>query len=194
MTLDATPAKRPSLLPYLLIPALFLVLQISFERFMGRIWTCACGVVKLWEGRVASEGNSQQFFDWYTPSHIQHGFIFFALGWLLLRRFPLWVSLAVALALESFWEILENSPIIIDRYRSVTVSYNYYGDSILNSTMDTVSMMAGFYLASRLPWKVTLALAVVAELATLAIIRDNLTLNVLMLAYPIEAIRIWQGQ
>lgn len=194
MTLDATPAKRTSLLPYLLIPALFLVLQISFERFMGRIWTCACGVVKLWEGRVASEGNSQQFFDWYTPSHIQHGFIFFALGWLLLRRFPLWISLAVALALESFWEILENSPIIIDRYRSVTVSYNYYGDSILNSTMDTVSMMVGFYLASRLPWKVTLALAVVAELATLAIIRDNLTLNVLMLAYPIEAIRIWQGQ
>lgn len=193
MTADRS-GKRIAFLPYGLAAAIFLAIQISAEHFMGRIWTCACGVVKLFEGRVASDGNSQQFFDWYTPSHIEHGFLFFGLGWLLLRRFPVWVWLSVALALESFWEILENSPIIIDRYRSVTVSYNYYGDSILNSTMDTVSMMAGFYLASRLPWKVTVALAVFAELATLAIIRDNLTLNVVMLAYPIEAIRIWQGQ
>lgn len=193
MTVDRS-GKQASFLPYVFAVSFFLAIQISAEHCMGRIWTCACGVIKLWEGRVDSEGNSQQFFDWYTPSHIEHGFIFFGLGWLFLRRFPVWVWLTSALAFESFWEILENSPIIIDRYRSVTVSYNYYGDSILNSGMDTVSMMAGFFLASRLPWKVTLGLAIFAELATLAIIRDNLTLNVLMLAYPIEAIRVWQGQ
>lgn len=173
--------------------ALFLAVQITAERLAGRIWLCACGTVKLFEPSVNSDGNSQQIADWYSPSHVQHGFIFYGLAWLLLRRFPKWVWLAAALALECFWEILENSPLIIERYRAATISLNYYGDSILNSVMDTVMMIAGFWLASRLPIKVTIGLAVFAELLTLYIIRDNLTLNVIMLIYPIEAIKTWQG-
>ena len=192
-TLDAQ-LSRPQALRFAAVAALFLLLQVGIERLLGRIWICACGYVKLFEASVNSDGNSQHIADWYTPSHIEHGFIFFGLGWLFLRRYPKWIWFAAALALESFWEVLENSPIIIDRYRSATISLNYYGDSILNSASDTIMMMAGFWLASKLPWKLTLALAIVAELLTLAIIRDNLTLNVLMLIYPIEAIKTWQGQ
>lgn len=175
------------------LAAFFILLQVGLERLLGRIWICACGYVKLFEPGVNSEGNSQHIADWYAPSHIEHGFIFFALGWLLLRRFPKWVWFAAALALESFWEVLENSPIIIERYRAATISLDYYGDSILNSVMDTIMMIAGFWLASRLSWKLTLGLGIFAELLMLYVIRDNLTLNVLMLIHPIEAIRTWQG-
>lgn len=193
MTTTQVSPVRSQWVHFAALAAFFLILQTGLERLLGRIWICACGYVKLFEASVKSEGNSQHIADWYAPSHIEHGFLFFALSWLLLRRFPKWVWFAAALALESFWEVLENSPIIIDRYRSVTISLNYYGDSILNSAMDTIMMIVGFWLASRLPWKITLALAMSAELLMLYIIRDNLTLNVLMLIYPIEAIRTWQG-
>lgn len=194
MTVRDESATHPQAVRFAAAAAFFLLLQIGVEHILGRIWICACGFVKLFEAEVNSEGNSQHIADWYSPSHIEHGFIFFGLGWLFLRRFPKWTWFAAALALESLWEMLENSPIIIDRYRSAMISLNYYGDSILNSASDTVMMMAGFWLASKLPWKVTLALAILAELLTLFIIRDNLTLNVLMLIHPIEAIKTWQGQ
>ena len=179
--------------PFAAVVAAALAIQIAAERFFGRLWICACGDVKLFEPSVHSEGNSQQFADWYSPSHIEHDFIFYGLAWLLLRRFPKWTWLAAALLLEGAWEILENTPIIIDRYRAATISYHYYGDSILNSAMDTVMMMTGFWLASRLPVSLTIALAVFAELLTLYLIRDNLTLNVIMLIHPIEAIKVWQA-
>ncbi|MCV3767442.1 DUF2585 domain-containing protein [Rhizobium sp. TRM95796] len=173
--------------------ALIILVQVIVERLMGRVWLCECGVVKLWEGEVHSSGNSQQIADWYTPSHIIHGFLFYGLGFLVLRRAPLSLRLGLAGLIEAGWELLENSPVIIERYRSATMAYDYMGDSILNSGMDTVWMTLGFLAAWKLPVKVTIALAIAAEIATGILIRDNLTLNVIMLIYPIEAIKVWQG-
>ncbi len=160
---------------------------------MGRPPICTCGAIKLWEGSVNSAGNSQHLSDWYSFSHVIHGFLFFALGAWLLRARPIQVRLWAAVALELAWEIAENSPVIIDRYRAATLAVGYSGDSILNSVSDASMMIAGFLLASRLPWKATLGIAIAFELFTLAMIRDNLTLNVLMLVAPVDAIREWQA-
>jgi len=177
----------------LLILLAILSVQIVAEHQMGRVWTCACGTIKLFEPGVHSSGNSQQVSDWYTPSHIIHGFLFYGLTWLLLRRQPIAWRLGIAALLEAAWEILENSPIIINRYRAGTIAYDYVGDSILNSSMDTVFMAIGFLLAWRLPIWLTVTLALTAEIATGILIRDNLTLNVIMLIWPIEAIKAWQS-
>lgn len=177
----------------LLVFLVVLAVQITLERYMTRIWICECGYVKLWEGGVNTPGNSQHISDWYTPSHIIHGFLFYGLGWLLFRNRPIALRLGFAVLIEAAWEILENSPIIIDRYRTATIALNYYGDSILNSAMDTVFMALGFLLAWRLPIWVTVALAIAAEFYTGYMIRDNLTLNVIMLVWPVDAIKAWQG-
>jgi hypothetical protein len=190
---EARPDIRRPLAIGLLVFLAVLIVQIAAERLMGRVWTCACGTIELWEGQVHSSGNSQQFFDWYTPSHVIHGFLFYGLTWLVLRRAPFSLRLGIAAVIESAWEILENSPIIIERYRAGTIAYDYFGDSILNSSMDTVSMAIGFLLAWRLPVWLTIALALAAEIATGILIRDNLTLNVIMLIHPIEAIKAWQS-
>ncbi len=170
-----------------------LLIQIIAEYMMGRTPICTCGYIKLWEGTVNSSGNSQHISDWYTPSHIIHGFIFYGVTYLLLRGKPIAMRLLLALVIESGWELLENSPVIIDRYRTATISLDYYGDSILNSAMDTVFMVIGFFFASRAPVALTIAIAIFFELLTGYLIRDNLTLNVLMLIWPIEAIKIWQS-
>ncbi len=162
---------------------------------MGREPICTCGFVKLWEGDVDGPGNSQHLTDWYTFSHVIHGFLFFAAAVWLARILPMGFSARLFLAtlVEAGWEILENSPLIIDRYREATIAQGYTGDSVLNSVADIVAMIAGFLLAARLPVWVTILSALAMELVVGALIRDNLTLNVIMLLWPVEAIRTWQG-
>jgi hypothetical protein len=170
-----------------------LLVQIVAEHLMGRVAICTCGYVKLFEPAVNSSGNSQHIADWYTPSHLIHGFLFFGLTHLILRAKPVSLRLFVAVLIESGWEILENSPLIIDRYRATTISLAYVGDSILNSTMDTLFMVVGFVFAWRAPVWLTVAIAVAFELFTGWLIRDNLTLNVMMLIWPLKAIKMWQS-
>ncbi|MBT8427699.1 MAG: DUF2585 domain-containing protein [Erythrobacter sp.] len=166
---------------------------------MDRPPICECGYVSLWYGDINASGNSQHLSDWYTPSHIIHGMIFYALGWLLFTKWGLggksagkW-SFTLAVAIEAAWEIVENTPLVIDRYRSVTVNWGYSGDSIINSLADIGWMSFGFYLALKLPVKVTIALAIIMEIVAALVVRDNLTLNVIMLLYPFEFIREWQA-
>jgi hypothetical protein len=159
----------------------------------GRPLICSCGEVKLWAGAVQSADNSQHLADWYTPSHIIHGFLFYALGWLVLRRAPAGEKLIMAVAIEASWELIENSKYIIDRYREATMALGYTGDSVINSVADIGWMILGFAIARRIPFWATIAIGVTFELLTLWVIRDNLTLNVLMLVWPIDAIRDWQG-
>ncbi len=177
------PRPLPALLSVLLIAAIIL---LSF----GRPPICECGTVGLW-GQVGPE-QSQMLADWYTPSHIVHGFLFYALLHLVARRWPVARRFLVALIVEAVWEIFENTPMIIDRYRETTIALGYSGDSILNSVSDILVMALGFWAARRFPLWVSVVVVVLLELIPLAAIRDNLTLNVLMLVAPSDAVRDWQ--
>jgi hypothetical protein len=165
----------------------------AVELAMGRHAICTCGTVKLFVATVHGPDNSQHLADWYTPSHIIHGFLFYLLGWLVLRRTPAGHRVLLAVSIEAAWEVLENSPIIIDRYREATMALGYSGDSVINSAMDVVWMIFGFGIARRLPVWLTIAIAIAFELLTAYVIRDNLTLNVIMLVWPVDAIKAWQG-
>lgn len=187
---------------YLLIAVGMIAVFAAVLLLMGRVPICECGYVKLWHGIVMSSENSQHISDWYSFSHIIHGFAFYWFARLIGRRWfaspsgnsngPLGLRLILAMLPEIAWEIFENTSFVISRYRETTISLDYFGDSVINSTGDVLFMVLGFFLAYRLPVWIILLLTAIMELAVGYYIHDNLTLNVIMLIYPFQAIKMWQ--
>ena len=189
--LSAAMRKR-TYLPYA-VTAIIILVAAAYLLWIGREPICKCGYIKLWHGETVSSENSQHISDWYTPSHVIHGLLFYAGLWLVARRLSFGWRLAIATLVESLWEIVENSDAIIERYRSVTISLDYYGDSVLNSVSDILAMILGFVLARFLPVWLSVALMLGFEALTIWLIRDGLALNVLMLLWPLDAVREWQA-
>lgn len=172
---------------------ILLLLQAVVLYAFGQPAICECGYVKVWEGVVKSIGNSQHLTDWYTFSHIIHGFAFYLLLWLLFPRLHWGWRLVLALAVEVGWEILENTPMVIEHYRKQALAQGYVGDSILNSVSDSVAAIAGYLLARVSPFWLVVVLVFAMELYVGYMIRDGLALNIINLLYPSEAIAAWQS-
>lgn len=177
----------------IVIIILLVLLLVLFEHYSGRFLICKCGYVSLWYNNANGPGNSQHLFDWYSFSHVIHGIIFFAILSLFFKKMSLRTKLIIAVIIECVWEGLENSPIIVNRYRTATFSLDYYGDSIINSIFDMISMIIGFILVFKLKKWHVISLVIFLELFTLYMIRDNLTLNIINLIYPTELMKNWQS-
>jgi hypothetical protein len=171
-----------------------LILHAVILLAMGQVPICECGFVKFWHGATGTSEGSQHISDWYTFSHIIHGFVFYFILWLINKKLklPFGTLLIIAVLVEAGWEIFENTDFIINRYREVTISLDYYGDSVINSVSDIVWMVVGFIAARKFPLWLSIALIIAMEAFVGYYIRDNLTLNIIMLIYPLDAIREWQ--
>jgi hypothetical protein len=193
VTASLTFQQRLTTRDVVLIALALVALQAAILFALGRVPICACGSIKLWQNTVNSSENSQHIFDWYTPSHVIHGILFYVALWLIFPKAPVMLRFLLALGIEVAWEIIENTPFVIERYRSGTISLSYNGDSIVNSVADSLAMASGFLLAARLPVLVSLLLIVALEVTVAYFVRDNLTLNVLMLLHPLDQVRDWQA-
>ena len=178
---------------YLGIAAALVALQVLALLAMGQPFICECGIIKLFGGSILSPEMSQQLTDWYTYSHIIHGIGFYFLLWLVAPAMPVGLRFALAVGLEASWEILENTPFIINRYRQSAIAHGYFGDSVVNSVFDTLAASFGFFVARTLPAWSTVALVIAMELFVGYMIRDNLTLNIIQLIFPNGAISVWQA-
>lgn len=187
---DAFGAGRGS--RWLVAAAAFLLVQVVVLVAMNHPYICTCGRIDLWHGNPSGPETSQHIADWYTYTHVIHGFAFYWILWLIAPRTPVVQRLALAIGAEVAWEIIENTPMIMERYRQSALARGYFGDSVVNSIFDTLAMTAGFVLARVLPVRVSLALIVAGELLLAYMIRDNLLLNIAQLIYPSEFISNWQ--
>ncbi|MEO8455330.1 MAG: DUF2585 family protein [Sphingomicrobium sp.] len=182
-------ARRTAIAAFVILAAAAAILLA-----MGRNPVCTCGTVDLWVGARDSPKTSQMLIDWYSLSHIVHGLLFYAGLWLVARRAPAGWRFLIALFIESAWEVIENTPFVIDRYRETTAALGYTGDSVINSLSDILMMCVGFFLARRLPVRASVVLLIVLELIPLFVIRDNLLLNVWTLLAPNPAVQAWQAE
>jgi hypothetical protein len=160
---------------------------------MGRNPICTCGTIDLWIGTRDSPKTSQMLADWYSLSHIVHGLLFYVVLWLVARRWPVERRFLAALLIEASWEVIENTPMVIDRYRATTAALGYTGDSVINSLSDIAMMAIGFLAARKLPVRASVLLLIVLEIVPLFVIRDNLALNILALLSPSRAVQAWQA-
>lgn len=184
--------RQDTLGPFLAIAGAVLGLQALTLLIMGQPIICACGTIKLWHGLASSPETSQHLTDWYSLSHVIHGVIFYGLLRLVAPKISFGPRLVMAFMAEGGWEIFENTPFLIDRYRQSALAQGYFGDSIVNSIADTLCMATGFFFAHKLPWWSTIALVIALELFTGYMIRDNLTLNIIQLISPDDALSRWQ--
>src|SRR4051794_19643345 len=175
------------------IAVLIICVAAAAELAMGRHTICTCGTIDLWVGARDSPKTSQMLADWYSLSHIVHGLLFYAVLWLVARRLPVEWRFLAALLVETAWELIENTPFVIDRYRAMTAALGYTGDSVINSLSDILMMCIGFLAARRLPVWASVVLVVVLELVPLVVIRDNLALNIWTLLAPNAAVQSWQA-
>ena len=187
-TIPVSKEKLILVAAYILLPLAMIVAL----RLMGRVWWCACGGWELWNGEIWSSHTSQHLLDHYSFTHVLHGVLLCGIiCWLFPRMSMPW-RLWLALLVETAWEVIENTPFIIQRYREATIDTGYEGDSIINSGGDLLACAAGFFIAKKLGFKLSVVFFIIVEAGLLLWIRDNLTLNVIMLLYPFEAIKEWQ--
>lgn len=178
--------------PSILVVAMLVATALTLWA-VGRSLICPCGTVAIWYSPGDPGPSSQSLLDWYTPSHLIHGILFYTALWWVAREMPLRWRLVIAMAVECGWEIVENTPWVIERYRNATVSVDYNGDSVINSTFDILAMLLGFALARRLPVWASVAIVIGFELLTTWLIRDGLALNILMLFWPLQSVLDWQA-
>lgn len=177
----------------LAISGLFVVQALALW-WMGHVLICKCGYVALWYGDVFASGNSQHLIDWYSFGHFNHGILFYGLFCLIARKKSFHWRLVATMLTGVIWEVGENTDLVISRFREVTMSLDYYGDSVINSVADSLFMLAGFWLASVVPAWASVAIVLGAEAYTTWMVRDGLALNTFMLISPIEAVKDWQMQ